>query len=91
MRKIIVSTFMSLDGVIDNPMWTMPYWNDEIAKFQHDDMKVVVITAYPHLAEGDVNERADYVMHKPISPIELMTFIDTRLVAASDKILADDV
>jgi len=41
----------------------------------HDDMKVVVITAYPHLAEGDVNERADYVMHKPISPIELMTFI----------------
>jgi len=38
MRKIIVSTFMSLDGVIDNPMWTMPYWNDEIAKFQHDDL-----------------------------------------------------
>lgn len=38
MRKIIVSTYMSLDGVIDNPMWTMPYWSDEIAKFQQDDL-----------------------------------------------------
>jgi dihydrofolate reductase len=38
MRKIIVSTYVSLDGVIENPMWTMPYWNDEIAKFQTDDL-----------------------------------------------------
>lgn len=38
MRKIIVSTYMSLDGVIDNPMWTMPYWNDEIASFQTEDL-----------------------------------------------------
>ncbi len=38
MRKVIVSTYMSLDGVIENPMWTMPYWNEEIAKFQHYDL-----------------------------------------------------
>jgi dihydrofolate reductase len=28
---------MSLDGVIENPMWTFPYWNDEIAKFKGDE------------------------------------------------------
>lgn len=38
MRKIIVSTYMSLDGVIENPMWTMPYWADDIAQFQTDDL-----------------------------------------------------
>jgi dihydrofolate reductase len=38
MRKVIVSTYMTLDGVIENPMWTMPYWNDEIAQFQSQDL-----------------------------------------------------
>lgn len=37
MRKVIVSTFMTLDGVIENPSWTAPYWNDEIAEFQSAD------------------------------------------------------
>ena len=34
MRKIIVSEYVSLDGIFENPSWTMPYWNDEIAKFK---------------------------------------------------------
>lgn len=38
MRKIIVSTYVSLDGVIDNPTWTMPYWADDIAEFQSEDL-----------------------------------------------------
>ena len=38
MRKVIVSTYMSLDGVIENPMWTFPYWNDQIAAFQYADL-----------------------------------------------------
>jgi dihydrofolate reductase len=38
MRKLIVSTYMSLDGVIENPMWTFPYWSDDIAKFQYADL-----------------------------------------------------
>jgi dihydrofolate reductase len=33
MRKIINSTYVTLDGVIDNPMWTMPYFDDEAAAF----------------------------------------------------------
>jgi dihydrofolate reductase len=38
MRKLVVSEFVSLDGVIEEPMWTFPYWNDEIAKFKQKEM-----------------------------------------------------
>jgi dihydrofolate reductase len=34
MRKIIVSEFVTLDGVIENPAWSFKYWNDEIARFK---------------------------------------------------------
>lgn len=34
MRKIIVSEFLSLDGVMEDPMWTFPYWHDDIARFK---------------------------------------------------------
>ncbi|HEY1013709.1 MAG TPA: dihydrofolate reductase family protein [Herpetosiphonaceae bacterium] len=40
MRKIIVTEFVSLDGVIDSPMWSMPYWNDEIAAFKGDEQTI---------------------------------------------------
>jgi dihydrofolate reductase len=37
MRKVIVTEFLSLDGVMEEPAWTVPYWNDEIAKFKGDE------------------------------------------------------
>ena len=37
MRKIVVTEFMTLDGVIENPAWPMPYWNDEIAQFKGEE------------------------------------------------------
>lgn len=37
MRKLIVTEFLSLDGVMENPMWTLPYWNDEIAAFKGEE------------------------------------------------------
>lgn len=37
MRKIIVTEFLSLDGVMENPQWTFPYWNDEIAQFKAEE------------------------------------------------------
>lgn len=37
MRNIVVTTFLSLDGVMEQPAWTAPYWNDEIAKFKGDE------------------------------------------------------
>jgi dihydrofolate reductase len=37
MRNIVVTTFLSLDGVMENPTWSFPYWNDEVAKFKGDE------------------------------------------------------
>ena len=37
MRKIVVTAFLSLDGVMENPGWTFRYWNDEIAKFKGEE------------------------------------------------------
>lgn len=38
MRKVIVTEFLSLDGVMEEPAWTMPYWNDDIAKFKYEEL-----------------------------------------------------
>ncbi len=47
MRKVVVTEFMTLDGVIEDPGgaekfeyggWSFPYWNDEIAKFKSDEL-----------------------------------------------------
>jgi dihydrofolate reductase len=37
MRNIVVTEFVSLDGIMEEPGWTFPYWNDEIAKFKGDE------------------------------------------------------
>ena len=38
MRRIVLSEYLSLDGVIDTPSWTVPYWTDEIAKYKFDEL-----------------------------------------------------
>ena len=38
MRKVVVTMFVSLDGVMEDPAWTFPYWNDEIAKYRLDEL-----------------------------------------------------
>ena len=37
MRNLIVTEFMSLDGVMEEPRWTFTYWNDEIANFKGEE------------------------------------------------------
>lgn len=37
MRKLVVTEFVSLDGVMEAPMWTFKYWNDDIAKFKGEE------------------------------------------------------
>jgi dihydrofolate reductase len=47
MKKIVVSEFVSLDGVMEDPGgasdfefggWTAPYWNEDIATFKYDEL-----------------------------------------------------
>lgn len=41
MGKVIVSEYVSLDGVMENPAWTRPFWNDEIATFKGNEMAAI--------------------------------------------------
>ena len=42
MKTIIVTTFVSLDGVAEAPeKWSLKYWNDEISKFKSDELFAV--------------------------------------------------
>jgi dihydrofolate reductase len=35
MRKLVLTEFMTLDGVVEDPhLWSFPYWNDDIAAFK---------------------------------------------------------
>jgi dihydrofolate reductase len=47
MRRIVAAEYLSLDGVCEDPGpageyehrgWTVPYWNDDIAKWQTDQL-----------------------------------------------------
>jgi len=39
MRKLVVSEFVSLDGVIENPDWTWPFNAEEQQQFKFDELK----------------------------------------------------
>jgi hypothetical protein len=47
MGRVVVTGFVSLDGVMEDPGgaegtphggWTAPYWNDEISAFKKDEL-----------------------------------------------------
>ncbi len=39
MRRVVATEFLALDGVVEAPeKWSGPYWNDEIARFKHDEL-----------------------------------------------------
>jgi dihydrofolate reductase len=39
MRKVVVSEFVTLDGVIENPAWTMPFNGEEQNHFKFAELK----------------------------------------------------
>jgi dihydrofolate reductase len=34
MRKLKLAMYVSLDGVVENPGWTGPFWNDQLSELQ---------------------------------------------------------
>jgi dihydrofolate reductase len=36
-RRLTATLFMTLDGVVENPAWSFPYWNDEIRAFKAEE------------------------------------------------------
>ncbi|MDX1992183.1 MAG: dihydrofolate reductase family protein [bacterium] len=39
MRKLIISTMVTLDGVMENPQdWSFPYWSDEIGRYAYEQL-----------------------------------------------------
>ena len=36
MRKIIAAEYLTLDGIMSDPAWTVPYWSDELAALQEE-------------------------------------------------------
>lgn len=71
MRKLVVTEFLSLDGVIEEPAWSAPYWNDEIARFKDEeqiaaDALLLGRVTYEGFAAAWPNskdEGADYMNH----------------------------
>lgn len=38
MSKIVALTYLTLDGVMENPSWTGPFWNDEHNKYAYGQL-----------------------------------------------------
>jgi dihydrofolate reductase len=38
MRNVVVSTYVTLDGVFEEPAWSAPYWSDEAQLFARDQL-----------------------------------------------------
>jgi hypothetical protein len=70
MKKVIASEFVSLDGVIENPVWTLRFTGEEQHRFKYDDLSAAdalllgratyegFAAAWPHMTE-QAGEYAD--------------------------------
>jgi len=38
MAKIVAVEYLTVDGIMENPAWSGPYFNDEVAAFQNDNL-----------------------------------------------------
>ena len=39
MSRVVVSTYVTLDGVVEDPQdWLFPFWGAEVGKYAHDQL-----------------------------------------------------
>jgi dihydrofolate reductase len=76
MRRIVVSEFVSLDGVVENPSWTFQFGSEEQQRFKYDELSAAdalllgrvtyegFSAAWPHMTE-QAGEYADMMNGYP--------------------------
>ena len=94
MRKVVVSEFITLDGVIEHPAWTFDYDSDERGQFKDEELKAAdclllgrvtydgMSVAWPQMAEqtGEYGERMNgYPKYVPSTTLTEMTWNATRI------------
>lgn len=57
MRNVVLTEYVSLDGVVESPEWTAPYWGDDISDFKQkelfdSDLLLLGRTTYEGFAEA---------------------------------------
>ena len=82
MRRIVVSEFVTLDGVMEAPNeWSFPYWNDDIGRFKYEELfeaEALLLgrvtyegfaQAWPNMVEetGDFGERMNGIQKYVVS------------------------
>ncbi len=91
----MVSEFITLDGVIGSPEWSMPFFNEEIAQFKKEDLEAsdalllgrvtyeIHAAAWPY----EKDEFADWMNNIPkyvvSSTLEKLEWYNSRLVRAN--------
>ncbi|WP_062231889.1 dihydrofolate reductase family protein [Fictibacillus sp. FJAT-27399] len=95
MRKVVVSVFVSLDGVMENPQWTVQFRSEETKQFKLDELKasgalllgretyVNFAAAWPNLIEqeGEYGRMMnDYPKHVISTTLEKMEWNNSSLV-----------
>jgi dihydrofolate reductase len=80
--KIAVSIYLSLDGVMEEPAWTAPYWNEELSDFQGSVLNASnalllgrvtyegMSAAWPNMKEEGADEMNAIPKYVPTSNLE---------------------
>ncbi len=92
MRKIIVTEYMTLDGIMESPAWTAPYWNDEVQRFkeEEDEMTDALLlgrvtyqefaAAWPDSDDEGAARINSVPKHVVSSTLDTLTWNNSRLV-----------
>jgi dihydrofolate reductase len=95
MRKVVVSEFVSLDGVMEDPQWTFQFGSEEQQKFKFDELKASdalllgrvtydgFAAAWPHMIEqtGEYGEMMNgYPKYVVSTTLEKVEWNNSRLI-----------
>lgn len=95
MRRVVVSEFLSLDGVMENPHWAFPFGTEEQHKYKLDELKAAdalllgrvtydgLAAAWPHMPKqaGEYGKMMnDYPKYVVSTTLEKVEWNRSRLI-----------